>query len=250
MTSSSQEDVTRTLEKLREQNRRLAKHQEASYKWHLQHHANLKNVITALNRLAELLNEKLAAGGYPLEVQEDKSLLSESTLGFQPPDIHSIPDDFTTPAPPSYGNYSNPKSVVPTPSIGPVDLHQLVMRYRNNLQNDEFQNRLRNVNEDEFNTLQGIFQFFHFLITTESSCEIILPLITSWMESATYRLAGVIYLYESAMKFPQIFSRPSAKKLTRQCRDVVSMLITDRRDYGLSKDELKSLFTFLNECLM
>ncbi|KAL0248737.1 hypothetical protein GEMRC1_003971 [Eukaryota sp. GEM-RC1] len=144
--SSQTEDVGKALEKLREQNKRLAKHQEASYKWHLQHHANLKNVIGALNRLSELLNEKLDSNTHPLIAQEDSDLMA--TTGQFPSEVSRLPSQ---PLPTPSTGFITPLSVQQ-----PQNLHQLVLRFQNNLYNQEFQNRLRNVSEDEFNTLEGI----------------------------------------------------------------------------------------------
>ncbi|KAL0216402.1 hypothetical protein P9112_008586 [Eukaryota sp. TZLM1-RC] len=232
--SQSADDLTKTLDNLREQNRRMAKHQEASYKWHLQHHTNLKNVITALNRLGELLNEKLVGVDNGLVVQEDKDLLAVAQEPFSnnqmltslPPTHEPIHVPEATP-----NNYE----VHRTPSTT-MNLHQLVLKYQHNLHNEEFQNRLRNVNEEEFNTLQ------------ELSTEIILPLIASWLESQTSRMAGVIYLYESAMKFPQLFTRLTHRSLVKQFRDIVTRICSEPYDYGLSREELQMLVTFLTEC--
>lgn len=59
---------------LQQQNTRLAKFQQDSYKFHLQHHANIKKIISGLNQLSENF-ERMGMSSFELKPDEDRELM-------------------------------------------------------------------------------------------------------------------------------------------------------------------------------
>ncbi|KAL6063403.1 GLOBIN domain-containing protein [Balamuthia mandrillaris] len=74
------ETIKVALKTVHIQNERLMNYQEVSYRWHHQHHANLKRIISGINRLAEIIQEQTGTSTFRIEAEENPELFSDNSL--------------------------------------------------------------------------------------------------------------------------------------------------------------------------
>ncbi|KAL9645831.1 hypothetical protein ABK040_003563 [Willaertia magna] len=260
------ENILITLRTLQLQNKRIMEFQQASYKWHLQHHENIKKIITGLNLIGESF-ERMGIEGYQLTIQEDNDLKRKSREAI---------DEHSNNNPSSLGSNnsslilgssnkhnSQPSSRASSSSSSPtnsligssnnnntihssLNLHALVINYFNASSRSEgeriqFERQLQTVSDLEtFATLR------------ESSFEMLVPTIASWFKSLSTFKYGFIYMNEGLRSFGRVFDSPKTKKYVNNCIDALESLHEEdlAQLEGVSLKEIRELYDVLVKAVL
>ncbi|KAG2388747.1 hypothetical protein C9374_000186 [Naegleria lovaniensis] len=171
---------------------------DISYKWHLQHHENIKKIITGLNLLGESF-ERLGIEGFSLNVSEDTDLkLKAQEIAKSLHTHNEEPKPFRSNSSASLQESSDINKLL----LSSNSLHSAVIAFFkksfvSNAEQERFEKELQEALKNT--VLVGTLR--------EESFDMILPTITSWFNHVSTFKYGLVFLREGMRLFPQVFEK-------------------------------------------
>jgi len=159
-----------TLRTLQLQNKKLSNYQEISYRWHLQHHNNLKKIIMSLNHLNKSLESLASKNGQlkkhqalMIEADEDEKLLSSEFQNYDNdcPTQESMKGSAKSRSSVER-NYSElQKETYQSPLSSRMEqlesFHDFVISFKDDIFSITLENALLCMNNEQFQQLQGLY---------------------------------------------------------------------------------------------